>query len=72
MRIPISKLKDKPDKDGKFRAEAEVHHDPPIEDGGTDQQNHLFTRCCYCHDEEHTDLKMKKVIIIDFGARERL
>lgn len=53
VKIPIARKADKPDKDGKFRSIAEVHHIVAVEDGGEFFQENLITACEDCHKEEH-------------------
>lgn len=71
MRLPISRLSSIPDKDGKYRSEAEVDHITPVEDGGIDHQTNLHTLCQCCHKTKHKKRLSKNkensnIITIDF------
>lgn len=72
MKIPISKKADSPDKNGRYRSEAEVHHLTAVEDGGEDFQENLSTRCQSCHKREHASRTPKeKTNVIPFRPRKK-
>lgn len=53
MKIPISRLSERPDKDGLCRSEAEIDHLIAVEKGGSNHESNLGTKCQECHKNKH-------------------